>query len=79
MQKLHITILFQFAFFQGIVDMTGNNRLVLLKKLCHLSLCQPHCLILQTYINLCLSVFCLIYYNFVFFHNFTSCKDTKFF
>ena len=33
----------------------------LLKQLCHLSLRQPHSLILQTDIHLCLSVLCLIY------------------
>ena len=30
MQNLHITIFFKFTFFQGILNMTGYNRLILL-------------------------------------------------
>ena len=70
MQKMHITIFFKFTLFQCIVYMSGYNRLILLEKLSHLSLCQPHSLILQSDINLCLSILCLIdYYLLLFFHN----------
>ncbi len=39
-----------------------------LKQFYHLSLCQPHRVILQSDIYLCLSVLCLIYDNVVLFH-----------
>ena len=39
-----------------------------LKQLCHLCLRQPHGVILQTDIYLCLSILGLIYNDFVFFH-----------
>ena len=41
-----------------------------IKQNCHLSLCQPHSLVLQTDINLCLSVIGLIYHYFVLLHKF---------
>ncbi len=51
--------------------MTCNYRLVLLKQLRHLSLCQPHSLILQPDINLCLSIWSLIDNNLlIFLHTF---------
>ena len=30
-------------------------------------MCQPQCIILQTDINLCLAVLCLVYYNLILF------------
>ena len=48
--------------------MSGYYSPVFLKQLCHLSLCQPHCLILQPDIYLRLSVLGLIYDDFALFH-----------
>ena len=70
MQKMHITFFFQFTFTKSIVDVAGNNRLVFLKQFCHLCLRQPHRIIFQADIYLCLPVFRLIYYYLVFIHKF---------
>ena len=69
MQKMHITFFFKFTFFKRIINVTCNYGLILLKQLSHLSLCQPHGLILQPDINLRLSIWSLIDYNLlIFFH-----------
>ena len=67
MQKMHITFFFKFTFFKRIINVTCNYGLILLKQLCHLSLCQPHGLILQPDINLRLSIWSLIDYNLLIF------------
>lgn len=51
----------QFTLSEHVIYMTCNNSSVLLKQLCHLSLCQPHRLALQANIYLCLSVLCLFF------------------
>ena len=80
MQKLHITFFLKFTFFKRIINVTRNYGLILLKQLSHLSLCQPNCLILQTDINLRLSIFRLIdYYLLIFFHTlFVSFAKVRF-
>ena len=49
--------------------MTSYYCPVFLKQFCHLSLRQPHSLILQAHIYLRLPVVGLIYYYFVLFHS----------
>ena len=74
---------FQLTFLKNIINVASYNSSVFLKKFSHLSLCQPHRLVLQSDIDLCLSVFCLIDYNFVLVHFYNQinpfCKDTTFF
>ena len=67
MQKMHITFFLKFTFFKRIINVTCNYGLILLKQLSHLSLCQPHGLILQPNINLRLSIWSLIDYNLLIF------------
>src|SRR5690606_15935375 len=40
-------VFFQFSFFKNMLDVLRNGRSTLLKKLCHLCLCQPYRLTLQ--------------------------------
>ena len=58
----------QLTFIKNIIDVASYNSSVFLKQFCHLSLCQPHSLVLQSDINLCLSVLCLINDYLVLFH-----------
>ena len=58
----------QLFFFKNIINVASYNSSVFLKQLCHLSLCKPHGVILQTNINLSLSVLRLIDYKLVLFH-----------
>lgn len=51
----------QLSFFEHIIDVASYYSPVFLKQLCHLGLRQPHCVILQANIYLCLSIFCLVY------------------
>jgi hypothetical protein len=66
MQKMHITFI-QLAIFNSVVYVAGDDRLIFLNQLSHLSLRQPYCIILQTNINLCLSVLRLVDDNLVLF------------
>ncbi len=80
MQKMHITLFFKFTFFKGIINVTCDYRLILLKQLSHLSLCQPHGLILQPDIYQCLPIWSLIDYNLlIFLHTFLflTMKNTE--
>ena len=61
---------FQLTLFKNIINVASYYCSVFLKQLCHLSLCEPHGLILQTDIKLCLSVLCLINDNLILFHFF---------
>ncbi len=45
MQNLHITLGLDFTLVERILDMPGNNGLILAKKLRHLCLGEPDCLI----------------------------------
>ena len=63
---------FKFSLFENIVNMARDDGSVFLKQICHLSLSQPYCIVLQTNINLSLSVFSLIYNNLVLFHDLFS-------
>ena len=58
----------QLTFIKNIIDVASYNSSVFLKQLSHLSLRQPHRLILQADINLRLSVLRLIDYNLVLVH-----------
>ena len=51
MQNLHITHFLKFSFFKNISDMPSYYRLILLKKLRHLRLRKPYCIILQFHVN----------------------------
>ncbi len=60
----------QFSLFKYVTNMASNNSSILLKQLSHLSLCQPHRLILQTDINLSLPIWSLVNnYLLIFLHN----------
>ena len=64
---MHITFI-QLAVFNCIIYVAGYDRLILLKQFSHLSLCQPYGVVLQTDINLCLSVIGLIDDYLILFH-----------
>ena len=55
-------IFIEFALFVAIVYMTCDNSSVASKQLCHLTLCKPHCLILQLHIELYAAVLRTVYF-----------------
>ena len=53
----------QFTFLKNIRYMAINCCSVFSKQLCHLTLCQSHCLIFQIYIKLYASVLRVVYFD----------------
>ncbi|SFT41104.1 hypothetical protein SAMN05518861_101138 [Mesorhizobium sp. YR577] len=51
MHFLHIALFLQFAIFQNVLDVPGNDGLISAKKLCNLGLSHPECFALIPYIE----------------------------
>ena len=52
----------KFTLFITVVYVTGNYGFVKSKRLCHLALCEPHCIILQLHVQLYASVLKAVYF-----------------
>ena len=55
MQKMHITF-FKFSFVKGILNVSCNNGLVFFEQSGHLRLREPHGLVFEFDIDVCLAI-----------------------
>ena len=53
----------KFSLFKTVLYMATNYGSVSSEQLCHLACCQPHCVFLEFYFQLCLSILALIKYD----------------